>query len=94
MVRLILLILSCVIFFSCNTELKKKGETNLQNIKSVIIGMDTLEVVKIMGKPDSRYVFKNEIFYDYVLPPNASGQLTISFDSLGNVIDKGNIPSE
>lgn len=94
MVRLILIIISSVIFFSCNTEQKKKGEMNLQNIKSVSIGMDTLEVVKIMGNPDSRYTFKNEIFYDYVLPPNTSGQLTISFDSLGKVIDKGNIPPD
>jgi outer membrane protein assembly factor BamE (lipoprotein component of BamABCDE complex) len=94
MVRLILIIFSCVIFFSCNTEQRKKGEMNLQNIKRVSVGMDTLAVVKIMGKPDSRYIFRNEIFYDYVLTPNASGQLKISFDSLGNVIDKGNIPPE
>jgi outer membrane protein assembly factor BamE (lipoprotein component of BamABCDE complex) len=67
---------------------------NLKNIKNVSIGMDTLEVLKIMGKPDSRYIFRNDIFYDYVLPPNSSGQITISFDTLGRVIDKGNIPPE
>ena len=94
MVKLILAIISCFIIFSCNNEQRKKGEVNLQNIKSVSIGMDSLEVVDIMGNPDSIYTFKNELFYDYLLPPNASGQLTISFDSLGRVIDKGNIPPE
>jgi outer membrane protein assembly factor BamE (lipoprotein component of BamABCDE complex) len=89
------LILVIIILFIYHTHLSKQaviGKANLVQIKEIEIGMDTLEVLEIMGEPIKKRNFKNEIFYDYELPTGSSGQLTISFDTLGIVIDKGNIP--
>lgn len=93
----VVLILILIILFSFlyHTHFSKQaliGKANLEKIKEVEIGMDTLSVLKIMGEPIEKRKFKNEIYYDYELPSGSSGQLTISFDTLGIVIDKGNIP--
>ena len=78
---------------SCSeSDEKKIGEQNLKKIEQVEIGMDTVEVLKIMGEPIERRKYKCDLFYDYDLPSNVSGQITIIFDSTHKVIDKGNIP--
>ncbi|MCF8302126.1 MAG: hypothetical protein K9I94_02535 [Bacteroidales bacterium] len=89
---ILLLILLILLYNSNFSDSAKKGNKNLDNIQNVKIGMDTLEVLSIMGKPENRWVFKSEIFFDYQLPPGKSGQLTLSIDSNGKVIHKGVIP--
>lgn len=91
---MIILIVFCFMIFSCKQEQKRQGQMNLKKIKLIEIGMDTLKMKEIMGKPDTAYTFKGEFFYDYVLPPNTSGQLTLVFDSTGKLIFKGNIPTD
>jgi outer membrane protein assembly factor BamE (lipoprotein component of BamABCDE complex) len=89
------LIMIGLLFLLYHTHFSKQaliGKSNLEKIKEVEIGMDTLSVLELMGKPLEKRKFKNEIYYDYEIPSGNSGQLTISFDSLGIVIDKGNIP--
>ena len=93
-IGVVLLIVLGLIFNSHFSKSAKMGKENIKNIRRIEIGMDTLEVLSIMGVPDQRWAFKTEIFYDYDLPPGVSGQLTLSIDSTGKVIHKGNIPPE
>ncbi|WP_162052868.1 hypothetical protein [Pontibacter pamirensis] len=39
------------------------GKENVKKLKDVQIGMDSLIVLDIMGKPSDRHVFKEETFY-------------------------------
>lgn len=90
---LILLTISCCCFsFSCLNRSTNKGIENLKNINQVEIGMDTTQVITFMGEPVQKRHFKDNLYFDYDIPDGNSGQLTITFDTLGHVIDKGNIP--
>jgi hypothetical protein len=87
-----ILIILCGNFISCINGPSNPGNENLKNIKLVEIGMDTSQVITIMGEPIQKRLFKENLFFDYDLPKGSSGQLTITFDTIGQVIDKGNIP--
>lgn len=89
---LLILTVLCGNEISCINGSSNKGKDNLKNIKAVEIGMDTTMVIVIMGEPVQKRPFKENLFFDYDLPDGSSGQLTITFDTLGYVIDKGNIP--
>lgn len=61
------------------------GIENVKKLKDVQIGMDSLTVLKIMGRPSDRYVFKEETFYNYQVPPGSSYQAQIILDKRGKV---------
>jgi hypothetical protein len=93
-IGVVLLIVLVIIFNSHFSKSARIGKENLRNIQRIEIGMDTSQVISIMGEANQRWIFKNEIFYDYDLPPGISGQLTLSIDSTGKVIHRGNIPPD
>lgn len=61
------------------------GIENVKKIKRVQLGMDSLSVLAIMGIPRDRYVFKEETFYNYEVPPGSSFQAQIILDKRGKV---------
>jgi len=71
------------------SEQARQGIINKRQSALVIIGNDSLYVLKIMGKPNFRWRANGCTYYNYDLPPSESGQLTFTFDSFGQVIDKG-----
>lgn len=76
---------------SCLTERDRNGRRNLENVKQVSLGMDTVEVKKVMGIPDKKWrSLNNKLVYDYLTPSGSSEYISITFDSLTyKVIDKG-----
>lgn len=61
------------------------GIENVKKLKDVQIGMDSLTVLEIVGRPSDRYVFKEETFYNYEVPPGSSYQAQIILNSRGKV---------
>jgi hypothetical protein len=61
------------------------GIENVKKIKDVQIGMDSLSVLAIMGRPNDKYVFKGETFYNYEVPSGSSYQAQIILDKSGKV---------
>lgn len=61
------------------------GSENVKKLHDVQLGMDSLTVLKIMGKPSDRYVLKEEIFYNYEVPPGSSYQAQIILNKSGKV---------
>ncbi|MBY5951766.1 hypothetical protein KUV23_12325 [Algoriphagus marincola] len=84
----LMLILSFIIYnYKVKYNFKEKiANKNLDNIKKIKIGMDTTEVLGIMGDPIDKRRYKSELFYDYGMPSGTSIQCQIIFDSLGQVI--------
>jgi len=85
---IVMVVLSGVVFL--NYEFKNSSEAvtarnNLQNIKEIEIGMDTTQVLTIMGHPIDKRNHKGELFYDYEIPSGLSLQCQIIFDSSGLV---------
>lgn len=85
-----LLVVYLIIFYNDYlTGAAQEGRKNAENINKVKIGMDTTEVLKIMGKPYERYNNeRKEIFYNYIPHPSSSTSIQVIFDSTGRVIYK------
>lgn len=64
----------------------KLATKNIENIEKVTLGMDTLQVLDIMGQPIERRNFKGELFFDYDVPSGYSMQCQIIFNPTGKVI--------
>ena len=83
------LIVSFVIYTIYNSNFSDtdiKGENNFNNITKIKIGMDSSEVLGIMGPPLEKRKDKGEVYYDYDVPYGASAQCQIIFDTNGRVI--------
>ena len=66
----------------------RKSKENVINSEKLEIGMDSLQVKKIMGEPDARndYGSENNIPSFYYQPPTFSSDgIFVHFDSLGIV---------
>ena len=68
------------------------GKENVKKLKDVQVGMDSLNVLEIMGRPSGRYVFKEETFYNYEVPPGSSYQAQIILKSMGKVTYISHVP--
>ena len=82
-----LLVLVFFYFTKWNATARKSKE-NVLNSEKLEIGMDSLQVKNIMGKPDMRGNYGSENFissYYYQPPYLASDGIYIHFDSLGRV---------
>lgn len=64
------------------------GRKNAENIKKIKIGMDTTQVLKIMGEPEEKYTYQGTKFFNYAHPLASSETIQIKFDSSGKVIYK------
>ena len=83
-----ILILFVTVYINYESKYSKDAiiaRENLQNVQKVIIGMDTSQVLGIMGHPIDKRFYKGELFYDYEVPSGLSLQCQIIFDSLGLV---------
>lgn len=91
LIIILAIFLGVIIFLKYDSDVSPTamlGEKNKSNFKRVSIGMDSVEVVKIMGLPEDRWEFRTEITYSYSLPPGESGSCTFTFNSTGIVIHK------
>lgn len=85
----LMIVLSFIIVYNSNVKHTLKEEIayrNLENIKKIQIGMDTTEVLNIMGSPMEKRNYNSELFYDYETPSGTSIQCQIIFDSSGQVV--------
>lgn len=85
---IVILALSAVVFYNYQFESSSEAiiaNNNLQNIQEVEIGMDTSQVLAIMGHPIDMRNYKGELFYDYEMPFGVSFQCQIIFDPSGLV---------
>jgi outer membrane protein assembly factor BamE (lipoprotein component of BamABCDE complex) len=84
--------------YLCNTEILPSDYSiprkNVEKIKLVELGMDSLQVIQIMGQPLEKREFKREIFFDYEVPQVWSTQCQIIFDSTGSVTYVSNVGVE
>ena len=85
---LFLFFLTYLFYYSHFSENDKIGEQNFENFKSVKIGMDSVSVIKILGRPMDRHISIKQIYFDYEIPYGSYLQLQIIFDSTGKVIFK------
>ena len=83
---LFLFFLIYLFYYSHFSENDKIGEQNFENFKFVKIGMDSVSVIKLLGRPMDRHISINQIYFDYEVPYGSSLQLQIIFDPTGNVI--------
>ncbi|WP_439881378.1 outer membrane protein assembly factor BamE domain-containing protein [Pontibacter sp. MBLB2868] len=81
----LILLIGYSIYDSEHSSKAVVGLENLKKLKDVQIGMDSLSVLAIMGRPSDRYFFKEETFYNYEVPPGNSYQAQIIFDKRGKV---------
>ncbi len=81
----ILVIFGMTLFESTKNQQAIVNDNNLKNIREVEIGMDTSQVLTIMGSPLYKRTFQGELFYDYEMPSGVSFQCQIIFDSSGSV---------
>lgn len=89
-------ILSIIGYIVYNGEYSKTaivGKENVQNIQKVQTGMDSISVLTIMGQPSERYVYNEEIFYNYEVPPGLSFQCQIILNKRGKVTFKSGAPN-
>ena len=86
------LLIGYTIYDSKYSSTAVAGIENVKKLEDVQIGMDSLTVLEIMGRPSNRYVFKEETFYNYEVPPGSSFQAQIILDKRGNVRYKSTVP--
>lgn len=98
-VYIILVLLACLtsligysIYDSKYSNSASLGIKNVMKLKDVQIGMDSLTVLEIMGMPSDRYVFKEETFYNYDVPPGSSYQAQIILNRMGKVTHISPVP--
>ena len=78
-------LISYSIYDSKYSNSAELGIENVKKLKDIEIGMDSLTVLEIMGRPSDRYVMKGETFYNYEVPPGSSYQAQIVLDGMGKV---------
>lgn len=60
--------------------------THIENISHIKVGMDSMQVLKIMGTPTNRRKVDRQIYFEYEIPSSYSIQPQIVFDSIGRVV--------
>ena len=55
--------------------------------------MDSTTVLEIMRNPSERYMNKENIFYNYEVPPGSSFQCQIVLNKKGKVLFKSGVPN-
>lgn len=65
------------------------GKRNIENLGKIKQGMDSVEVVNIMGTPFNIWQLDNERVFVYDTPPLYSEAIKIIFDSTGKVMYDG-----
>lgn len=75
-------IVSIYIYHYSFSPVAIKGNRNWQNLKLIKNGMDTSEVIKIMGPPSYIYQMgkRGPIIYSYISPPDHSIEVNVFFD--------------
>lgn len=68
-----------------------KGKRNIENLVKIKQGMDSVEVVNIMGTPFNIWQLDTERIFVYSTPPLYSEAIQIKLDSVGHVIEFGPI---
>lgn len=85
---LVSLLVLVFFYFTEWSAVARKSKQNVTNSEKLEIGMDSLEVKKIMGEPDARndYGSQSNIPSFYYQPPTFSSDgIFVHFDSLGIV---------
>lgn len=85
---LVSLLVLAFFYFTEWSAAARKSRENVVNSEKLEIGMDSLQVKKIMGEPDARndYGSENNIPRFYYQPPAFSSDgIFVHFDSLGIV---------
>jgi hypothetical protein len=88
----LLLIIGVIILFIYESRMSNEANTgynNKENFKMVNLGMNSEDVIKIMGLPESMMKEGNKTYLYYSLPIGVSGQCIIILDSLDKVVNKG-----
>jgi outer membrane protein assembly factor BamE (lipoprotein component of BamABCDE complex) len=80
------LIGSIFIYATFYSNFRQSDKLATKNIEKITLGMDTLQVLDIMGQPIERRNFKGELFFDYDVPSGYSMQCQIIFNPAGKVI--------
>ncbi len=86
--RVLLIIVFCIILFSCGRNADKARE-NFKNLTKVSLGMPERDVVKIMGEPKEKdvspYTNMNYRFI-YDSPPGMSDHIIIIFSMKDSLV--------